>query len=983
MIALMFIYLICGSVYIFMGISIITKNAKSKINNIFFIVCLDLSMWAFCYALMTATTDPETASIYNKLSTLSWSSIYSLVLYFIMYLTKKASILKKPWHHIALFIPAVVSTYLYCFQPVDIVRISYGWSFLYPTNRGLLWGSFFNIYYISYMVASILLILDWGNKSSLQREKRLAKIIAYSFVITIMNGSITDVLLPQLGIALVPPLGIAFMLIAIGGIWYSVNKYRLMSLTAESVVLDVLKIMNEGLIISDQEGKIMSANRGALQLLGYEETEIKGQPVNLVFSDKAELTKFCTSEIDLISKYDVRIPVLNSSSVLLDEFGDEFGTVFIFQNISETKQIQRELRDAHDNLEKRVFERTYELSTVNIQLENEVYTRKAMEEESKEYLRKIEIQAEQLQQTKEQLLGAQEFAHLGYWELDIISGEYSWSDEIFRICGYKPQAFIPTVNDFLKIIHPDDEEYVINILKEPLNGNESEFDFRIIRQDNETIWIHEKMKYEYDASGKQVRRYGVVQDITQRKLSEIKLKESEEKFKELAENLGEVIWVHQDGKYTYVNPTYEKIWGKTCQSVYDDPLSFTESIHPDDKDRIVQAYLGDSHILKGMFEEQFRIIRSDGAIRWIWSRTFPIYDKNGRFIRSVGVADDITKNKDYEESLRLTTETAKSANKAKSQFLANMSHEIRTPMNGILGMAQLLVMNLQDEQKEMATIIKTSGDHLLTIIDDILDISRIEAGKVRLSLEEFDLNTLVNEVNRVIYPLTVQKRLEYTFRIDKHILGRFMGDSGRIKQILFNLLGNSIKFTEHGSIELSIAKGKVYKDRVQLIFSIKDTGIGIADDKIGHLFTYFTQGDDSVSKKYGGTGLGLAISKQLINMMDGEISVESKLGVGSEFSFSAIFMLLMDATEIDKANNEDVPEMTSSDASALLVEDDYVSGVLMMKLCERKNIALKIATNGKQTLDILNEEGFDIIFMDIQMPEMSGYDTTEIIRDME
>ena len=590
---------------------------------------------------------------------------------------------------------------------------------------------------------------------------------------------------------------------------------------------------------------------------------------------------------------------------------------------------------------------------------------------------------EELKITEKRLLEAQEFARLGYWELDVFSGVYYWSDETFRIFGFKPQALIPTVADFLNIVHPDERDFMINVIKDPLNGHGSELDFRIIRQDNEIIWLHVKTRYEYDASGMLVRRYGIIQDITPRKLSEIKLKESEEKFKELADNLAQVIWVRQEEEFIYINPAYEKIWGRTCQSLYDNPNSFIEFIHPDDKERVKQAYIGDKRTSKGLFDEQFKIIRPDGGIRWVWDRTLPIYNENGKIIRVLGISDDITEIKEYEESLRQSAEEAENANKAKSQFLANMSHEIRTPMNGILGMSQLLVLDLQDEQKEMATMIKTSGDNLLTIINDILDFSKIEAGKVRLSHEAFDINTLVKEVDDLIKPLIVRKGLEYISHIDKEINDHLIGDSGRLKQILINLLGNAIKFTESGSVELSVVKGKVFQDRVQLIFSIKDTGIGIAEDKIGQLFTFFTQGDDSVTKKYGGTGLGLAISKQLINMMDGEISVESELGVGSNFSFNAIFMQVKDEKELNKVNIEDAPTVAETNCTALLVEDDYVSGLVMKKLCERRKINLKIATSSKQALNILKDENFDIIFMDIQMPDISGYKTTEIIRDME
>ncbi|MDR3585187.1 MAG: PAS domain-containing protein [Desulfosporosinus sp.] len=589
----------------------------------------------------------------------------------------------------------------------------------------------------------------------------------------------------------------------------------------------------------------------------------------------------------------------------------------------------------------------------------------------------------ELQKTKVRLQEAQEFAQLGYWELEEKTGKPTWSDELFRIYGFKPQEFVPTINEFIKIIHPDDKEYMINVLNQPLEGNELEFDLRIIRQENETIWIHQKVKSEYDASGKLVRNYGVVQDITRQKLSEINLKDSEEKFREVAVNLGEVIWVRQYGQLVYISPAYEKVWGRTCQSSYDNPHSFVDAIHPDDKERIMQAYMLENKTSIVSIDEQFRIIRPDGTIRWIWARTFPICDEKGRMIRSVGIGDDITKIKDYEDSLRHARNEAENANKAKSQFLANMSHEIRTPMNGILGMAQLLVMDLQDEQKEMATMIKTSGDNLLTIINDILDLSKIEAGKVRLSQEKFDINMLVKEVDDLINPLVVRKGLKYKSNIDKEIKDHLTGDPGRIKQILFNLLANAIKFTERGSVELTISKRKVYEDRVQLAFSIKDTGIGIAKDKIGQLFTYFTQGDDSVTKKYGGTGLGLAISKQLINMMDGEIIVESELGVGSNFSFNAIFRQAEDAKEFNNSNTGEAPKVTITNSTALLVEDDYVCGVVMRKLCERKNIHLKIASSGKAALDILKDESFDIIFMDIQMPDISGYETTKIIRDTE
>ncbi|SDI25890.1 PAS domain S-box-containing protein [Desulfosporosinus hippei DSM 8344] len=602
--------------------------------------------------------------------------------------------------------------------------------------------------------------------------------------------------------------------------------------------------------------------------------------------------------------------------------------------------------------------------------------------ENKEYQQAIEKQAKELQKTKEQLLEAQEFAHLGYWEFDPITGEYPWSDELFRIFGYKPQEFIPTIADGIELIYPDDRAIVLNVLKEPPPGNEFKLDLRIVRKDNEVRWIHEKVKYDKDTSGKLVRWYGVVQDITERKLNEIRLKESEERFKELAENLGQVIWISEGKQFVYINQAYESVYERSCQSLYENPRSFIQVIHPDDRDIVLKAFVEQNENSNYVFDEQHRIIRSDGSICWIWARTFPIFDENNGIKRRVGIAEDITKIKTYEESLRQAKEDAEKANKAKSQFLANMSHEIRTPMSGVLGMAQLLIMDLEGKQKEMAKIIKTCGDNLLNIINDILDLSRIEAGKINLCLEDFNFRQLIREVNDIIQPLALRKGLNYSFFLDNEINSRLLGDTGRLKQILFNLLGNAIKFTEHGSIELSILKEKVCKDRVQLLFSIKDTGMGVEEDKIGQLFTYFTQGDDSVTKKYGGTGLGLAISKQLINMMNGEISVESQAGVGSNFSFSVILTQTQNVERFDNYSPNDNP-LSPIYSSALLVEDDYVSGVLIKKLCERKNISLMIAKSGTEAIETLKSQCFDLILMDIQMPDISGFETTKIIRAME
>ena len=387
MIAIVVIHLLCSSIYIFMGISTFFKDSKSKINRIFCITCMNLSFWAFMTALMTASTDASTAAFYKRLTTISWTSFYYEFLYCSILLTKKEYIFKKLWRKVLLFLPVVISFYLYFFKPYlanDLVRITYGWAILVPKDKGLVWDWFFDVYYIPYTLASIWLIFVWGKQSLFKREKKQSKIITVSLIVTMIVASITDIVLPELGIIQLPQITIIYILIGMAGIYYSIIRYSLMSLTIEGVVSDVMKVMNEGLIILNQDDVIISANKGALKLLDYEENDIVGKYSSFVFSgseDIYKLNKYTSCEIYMKTKFNEKIPVLISISALLDKCGDKLGTVLIFQNLFEIKQIQNKLEKAYDNLEKRVQERTCELSNVNMQLENEMYAKIAREEE--------------------------------------------------------------------------------------------------------------------------------------------------------------------------------------------------------------------------------------------------------------------------------------------------------------------------------------------------------------------------------------------------------------------------------------------------------------------------------------------------------------------------------------------------------------------------------------------------------------------------
>jgi len=380
--------------------------------------------------------------------------------------------------------------------------------------------------------------------------------------------------------------------------------------------------------------------------------------------------------------------------------------------------------------------------------------------------------------------------------------------------------------------------------------------------------------------------------------------------------------------------------------------------------------------------------------KYIEIKALPRFDSSGKVNGLVHIVTDISRRKKAEDEMKKAMEDAKVASRAKSEFLANMSHEIRTPMNGIIGMTDLVLeTGLNEKQKGFLEIVKQSADSLLRIINDILDFSKIEAGKMELDHTAFNLSNTITNIADIFKVQAYKKNIDMRCEISPDVPVILKGDPNRLRQVLVNLLGNAVKFTDRGSVRLKVSLSSVERSDTEagasasLLFSVIDTGVGIPDEKLEDIFELFTQVDGSSTRKFGGTGLGLSISKSLVKMMGGDIQVSSEAGSGSTFSFAAEF-----GTDIETITDSDVsvielkedPAFSSTESDKrtriLLVEDNLMNQNVAVHMLEKEGFAVSVAGNGREAIEMLKGNKFPLVLMDIQMPEMDGIEATRIIR---
>ncbi len=495
-----------------------------------------------------------------------------------------------------------------------------------------------------------------------------------------------------------------------------------------------------------------------------------------------------------------------------------------------------------------------------------------------------------------------------------------------------------------------------------------------------------------DESGEVLSAIKVVEDITERKQAEQALRESEEKFRTISDRANDAIIMMDDtGAVSFWNRAAENLFGFTAEEAQGRVLH--ELLVPVHYREPYSRWLSDFQrtgkavVLGKTIETD--VVRKDGTEIPVEFSLSAVSIKEKW--NAVGVVRDIRPRKEAERVLKEAKETAEATTKAKSEFLANMSHEIRTPMNGIMGMTDLVLRSgLNEEQEKYLRAVKGSSDHLMHILNDILDFSKIEAGRLELEEVFFDLKSTLDTAMGQIAPKIHDKGLALTCRVDREVPVSLEGDPVRLRQVLFNLLGNAIKFTEAGEIRVECGVEKDDGDTVLLHFIVSDTGIGISKEKQTDIFESFRQADGSMTRQYGGTGLGLTISRNLVELMGGKIWVESEPRVGSSFHFTARFQ--MQSEEWTVPSHMETTPVPAPDAISraeqgslriLLVEDNDINQMMAANILRKWGHAVDVAENGSKALDRLAEDAYSLILMDVQMPVMDGLEATRAIRKRE
>ena len=621
--------------------------------------------------------------------------------------------------------------------------------------------------------------------------------------------------------------------------------------------------------------------------------------------------------------------------------------------------------------------------------------------------KKIQEKTQDLIHTSEMLEMTSDIAQVGGWEFEVVSQKIIWSSVTKKIhevtFDYLPQ--IETAINFYKV--GNSRELISEAVNRCINdGTGYELELQLITAKGNEIWVRAIGQADFE-NGICKRIFGTFQNITKEILFLEEI-QNLNKFQSIIidGNDYSIISTTPDGIFKTFNKGAEKMLGYQAKEV----VGITTPAILHDLDEVILRAEILSKELNTKIEPGFEVfvaksklgtadtnewtyIKKDKSRITVELSVTTLRDKNGDVTGFLGIAKDITESKKISLELIRAKEQAEAANLANSEFLANMTHELRTPLNGVIGFTDLLIKTkLDDEQRKFMTTVYKSASSLLDLINDILDFSKIEAGKLELDILEVNLSILIEQVIDITKYKAQEKYLDIIVTIDDNVPNLLFVDPIRLRQVLLNLLGNAIKFTEKGVVEISVKNLETNEkeQKTNFLFSVKDTGIGISEENRKNIFNAFTQADSSTNRRYGGTGLGLSISNKLLGLMNTKLELETELGKGSNFYFTLWANTKQEIENTTKENEESriitINPNLDDQIYKVLIADDNPVNLFLLKSILTQILPTSIiveANNGKVALELYKIEKPDILFMDIQMPEMNGYETTKAIREIE
>ncbi len=717
----------------------------------------------------------------------------------------------------------------------------------------------------------------------------------------------------------------------------------MMKLTKKEIpFIGAINILNTG-IFRKKVGlkeQFVYINPKMAHILGYEEDELYEIPLDEIFVDprklvqmeKQALKKGFLKEEDLVLRPKDHQNILCSISlaVVKDKDSDDCFVDGIIEDVAASRKTEKDFQES-----KELFKTVFNNSAVAI------------------------VVADQ----KEKIIAWNPFSEimLGLTQQDLFN---------------KP----------IKELFPVRELKKLNALSSRYKDIISDIETRVFKKDKNVLEVNLSLSRIRDNTGKVIGSIRIMHDMTKQKDAERKIKESENKIRTILDNSAIAITLTDEKERLVTwNQYTEKILGMHKGDLFQRPIS---SLYPSNEwEKIRGANIrqsGSSHHI------ETKVIRKDGKVIDVELSVNVLKDSNNKVAGSVGIMQDITKQKRAQQNLLQAKKAAEDASSAKTMFLANMSHEVRTPMNTIMGMVDLtLDTDLSEEQRDNMLTIKNAADILLGLLNDILDLSRVEAGKIQLEQIELNLRNIVQSVCKGLAVLARNKGLRLEWEVADNVPRIIFADPVRIRQVLVNLINNAIKFTFKGSIVTKVRAVSKTDSECDLEFSVADQGVGIPQNKVDKIFDVFTQADASTTRRFGGTGLGLSICRKLVEMMGGGIWVESEEFKGSTFLFTGKLKIAVGSAEVDGEESiEDalidaLPKKQLKHLSILLAEDNIVNQKIAVRMLEKRGWEVKAASNGKQVLELLDKEDFDLILMDAQMPVLDGFEATKMIRKRE